>query len=111
MTITDITPEGLQHLVEEDSVVLFDVRSTSEFQSGHIKSSINIPVSEFIDQELKDEYKNSKIAIYCFSGTRSLMACNGLLSNYPNCEILHLNCGIKGWVEQGFEIQKLSDNT
>lgn len=51
-----------------------DVRSPGEFQSGHLKQAINIPLDEI--QERVEEFRglDGPIFCYCRSGARSAMA-------------------------------------
>ena len=51
-----------------------DVRTPSEYQSGHYKGAKNIPLQELQSRlsELGD--KNMPIVVYCASGMRSAMA-------------------------------------
>jgi phage shock protein E len=56
-----------------DGALLVDVRTPGEYQSGHVKGSINIPLDQLGNQLGK--LKNSKnIVVFCQSGTRSRMA-------------------------------------
>jgi len=67
-------------LVKEGAIIL-DVRSKGEYASGHIKSSINIPVDQLGNnlQKLKDKAK--PIITCCASGMRSASAKSILKSN------------------------------
>ena len=58
----------------EGGATLLDVRTTSEFASGHISGAINIPVHTLADrlEELGD--RNEPIVVYCRSGGRSARA-------------------------------------
>ena len=59
---------------------LVDVRTEQEFNSGHVKGSINIPVGTVIDNINK--FKNKQhIVVFCRSGNRSSMAKNILIKN------------------------------
>jgi len=59
--------------------LLLDVRSESEFASGHIPGSVNIPVDRLAAQAqvLK---KDKPVIVYCRSGMRS-MAAKNILDN------------------------------
>lgn len=54
--------------------MLIDVRTPSEFSSGHIQGAVNIPVTQ-IDARLPDlGEKSDPIVLYCHSGARSARA-------------------------------------
>jgi rhodanese-related sulfurtransferase len=57
-----------QTLLGEGALVV-DVRSESEFESGHAKDSINIPVHEIAAQI--DNLKNKVVILVCRSGMRA----------------------------------------
>jgi adenylyltransferase/sulfurtransferase len=61
--------------MNDDSVVLLDVRTLEERNHKHIKGSLHIPVSE-LSQKLKmlKKYRQKEIICYCHSGSRSFMA-------------------------------------
>lgn len=52
--------------------MLIDVRSSSEYQMGHVKGSINIPLPLIKDFNNPD--KNLPIRLYCKSGGRAAQA-------------------------------------
>lgn len=63
-------------------VVILDVRTKEEYNEGHIKNSINIPID---DIDTIDIEKNKTIYVYCASGNRSKMATNKLIDmGYTN---------------------------
>jgi rhodanese-related sulfurtransferase len=51
-----------------------DVRTTAEYQSGHIKGSINIPVDQIKSKVEQLKAKNKPVITCCKSGARSGMA-------------------------------------
>lgn len=59
---------------------IIDVRSKSEFQSGHIKGSVNIPL-DTINVNLSKFKKDKAIITCCASGMRSASAKSILKSN------------------------------
>ncbi len=59
---------------------IIDVRSTGEFQSGHLKNSINIPLDK-LSNNLGKLDKSKPIITCCASGMRSASAKNILKSN------------------------------
>jgi phage shock protein E len=70
-------------LVKQGAIIL-DVRSKGEFQSGHIKGSINIPV-DTLNSNFSKLKKDNTIITCCASGMRSASAKSILKSNgYTN---------------------------
>lgn len=61
-----------QQLVKEGAVIV-DVRSPGEFQGGHIKGSINVPLQS-IQSSLGKIPKNKTVITCCASGMRSASA-------------------------------------
>jgi rhodanese-related sulfurtransferase len=56
---------------------IIDVRETLEFMLGHVKGSINIPLSKLssdFEKATKGLNKNDEIIVYCMSGHRAGMA-------------------------------------
>lgn len=59
-------------LVEEGAIIL-DVRTREEFQSGHIKGALNIPVQNLSEKTNKLD-TNKVVITCCASGMRSASA-------------------------------------
>lgn len=66
-------------LVKQGAIIL-DVRSKGEYQGGHIKGSINIPV-DTLNNNLSKLKKDKPIITCCASGMRSASAKSILKSN------------------------------
>jgi phage shock protein E len=66
-------------LLSEGAIIL-DVRSPGEFVTGHIKGSINIPVSKLSENLNKLKSKSKPIITCCASGMRSASA-KGILES------------------------------
>ena len=67
-------------LVKQGAIIL-DVRTKSEYVSGHIKGSINIPVDQLSKNIGKLNDKKRPIITCCESGMRSASAKSILKSN------------------------------
>ncbi|WP_027383930.1 rhodanese-like domain-containing protein [Epilithonimonas caeni] len=70
-------------LLKEGAVIL-DVRSKSEYDGGHIKNSINIPVDQLQKNLSKLKDKNKPVITCCASGMRSASAKSILQNNGYN---------------------------
>jgi Rhodanese-related sulfurtransferase len=73
-------------LVKEGAVII-DVRTRAEYESGHIKNSVNIPLDQLPNNLNKLKNKNKSIITCCASGMRSasakaLLTSNGYLHVY-----------------------------
>jgi rhodanese-related sulfurtransferase len=66
-------------LVKQGAIIL-DVRSSGEFQSGHIKGAINISVNN-LENNLNKLKKGTPIITCCASGMRSASAKSILKAN------------------------------
>lgn len=73
-------------------VVIIDVRTESEYKSGHLKEAVNIPVGEIGSIEYD---KDTKIIVYCRSGSRSANAAK-VLSEMGYSKVLDMG-GIINW--------------
>ena len=58
--------------------MIIDVRTPDEFRSGHIKSSINIPLQTLSQKITTLKQKKKPIIAVCQSGGRSSMAVTAL---------------------------------
>lgn len=66
-------PTDFAALVKEGALIV-DVRTPGEFNSGHIKGSINIPLDNIQAKTAELKKKNKTIITCCRSGNRSGMA-------------------------------------
>ena len=81
--------------------LLVDVRSGSEFASGHIPGAINIPMEE-IEARLDDLDVNLPIILICQSGKRARMSAS--LLEPCQRQIAVLEGGTKAWIQAGLPV-------
>lgn len=73
-----------KELIKQGAIVL-DVRSKEEFEGGHVKGALNIPVDVLSSNLKKLGNKDTYIIACCASGSRSGMAKNILrAAGYDN---------------------------
>ncbi len=75
-----ISPEEAKEIMDNEEVIVLDVRTKSEYDQGHIEGSVLLPVDEIsskAEEVLKD--KKAKILVYCRSGNRSATAAKTLI--------------------------------
>lgn len=67
-----LTTEGAIEMMKKEEVIILDVRTKLEFDAGHIKGAINVPL-ESIDDKFSELFqdKNAYYMVYCRSGNRS----------------------------------------
>ncbi|MGE0567381.1 MAG: rhodanese-like domain-containing protein [Bacteroidia bacterium] len=64
----------------QNGAQIIDVRTKGEYQSGHIKGSVNIPLNE-LPNKLNKIKKDKAVITCCASGMRSASAKSILASN------------------------------
>ena len=65
---------------ETQGYVILDVRTLEEFEQGHIKNAVLLPVTDIAakaEEQLKD--KDQVLLVYCRSGRRSAQAAQALI--------------------------------
>jgi rhodanese-related sulfurtransferase len=95
-----ITVSQLQNRASGPAL-LVDVRSGSEFASGHIPGAVNIPMDQ-IEARLDDLDRNLPIVLICQSGKRARMTA-GLLDSCQR-QLSVLEGGTKAWIEAGLPV-------
>ena len=82
-----ISPEEAKENLDEDSeIVLLDVRTPSEYESGHIEDAVLLPLDQLNEKASEVIPDQEKIYyVYCRSGNRSATAAQLLVDmGYEN---------------------------
>lgn len=66
------TVSALKNLIAQSNPLLVDVRTASEYNSGHIPEAINIPLND-LTHHLDRIPTDKKTVLYCSTGYRSAM--------------------------------------
>jgi len=88
----------------DNNLILLDVRTVTEYLSGHIKNSINIPHVKLIQNiNLLDQYRDQPVVIFCRSGKRAQLVIDALIENKFD-QIIDLEGDILAWKTSGFPV-------
>ncbi len=81
-----ISAEEAKTIIDNEDVIILDVRTPEEYNSGHIENAVLLPVTEIPDKaEAVLADKEAKILVYCRSGNRSATAAKDLIKmGYTN---------------------------
>ena len=103
----DISPQqAVQLMSHEGGSLVLDVREDSEYQTGHIKDSIHIPMGSLASRvgEL-EKYKTKNVILGCRSGSRSGRACS-ILKKHGFEKIYNLRGGVSAWENDNLPMKK-----
>jgi len=114
--VTEIFPWDLEErYITNPSLLILDIREPYEFESMHIKDSINVPrgvletACEYDYEETVArlvQARDKEVVVACRSGNRSIFACEVMQKmGYKN--VVSLKTGLRGWSD--YE-QPLFDN-
>lgn len=101
-----ISVQDLEAVLTKDGVVLIDVREPYEYEETRIAGAVNIPMSTLMGHTdaLK---KKSVVYLYCFSGGRSLRACQTLQGAHVHA--INVEGGLHTWETKGFPVVRGRD--
>ena len=87
-----------------EPLVLLDVRTTEEFESGRIKNSINIPHEILLSNiDLVSEYNDEQLVVYCRSGKKASLVIEALEKNgFTN--VVDIEGDILAWSEANYPL-------
>ena len=96
--IQDLNPKEFKDYLLDNEVTLVDVREQWEFNICKINGAILMPMGE-IATTYVNLHKDSKIALYCHSGIRSMHVADFLLSQGFQ-SLANLQGGIDAWTQE-----------
>ncbi|MFH1087960.1 MAG: rhodanese-like domain-containing protein [Chloroflexota bacterium] len=100
--VVDIGVAEAKRMIDTDpDVIILDVRTREEYDSGHIDRAVLIPVSE-LERRTGELDRNKRILVYCRSGSRSRTASEILIrQGFLRDNMLG---GINAWVEAKYPV-------
>jgi len=101
-----LTPAAAVQLMNNEDVVLLDVREPGETAGGKIAKAIQIPVGALQTRigEL-EKHKDKTLLVYCKTGARSGGACKELGKSGFD-KVFSLNGGLMAWQEAHLPLSK-----
>ena len=104
--IEDVNTENFHQLIEKGDGIIIDVRTSQEFNSGHIIDATNIDFySDDFTDKLKIVRKDVPIYVYCRSGGRSSSAADKM-EKLGFTKVYNMIGGIGSWQSEGYETIK-----
>ncbi len=101
----------LEMLRQSKNPIIIDVRTTQEFNTGHIANALNIDyLADDFWEQIEKLSTNHDFLVYCRSGRRSIRTCT-LMRNggFDNKRIFNLEGGYERWVVDGFPQAEVSN--
>jgi len=84
--------------------ILIDVRTPTEFKAGHVRTAVNIPHADILDNiSLLDPYLEKDMIFYCHSGARAGKVTR-YLTELEYKGLYHLKGDFMGWQASKLEI-------
>lgn len=90
-----ITNEELEKKLEENNLVILDVRETEEFSEKHIPGAVLIPLGQ-LDERCNELDVDEQIYCICHSGARSNEACH-ILKRHGFKHVYNVVPGMSCW--------------
>jgi rhodanese-related sulfurtransferase len=99
--VIPISTEKVNEIIEKGKdYILLDVRTQEEYDSGHLKDAMLIPVDD-LEERINEVPEGKPIIVYCKSGMRSARAADILLNNGFS-PVYNMQGGIEKWRSDGF---------
>lgn len=100
---SDVTVSQAKAMIDSNpSLVVLDVRTQSEYDSGHIRNAKLIPHTE-LQTRLDELGINDEILVYCRTGFRSRIASQILVDN-DFLHVYNMLGGIIAWIDEGYPV-------
>ena len=93
----------------ERELVLLDVSTQSEYDSGQINNAINISHEKILESpELLAEYKDNQIVVFCRSGVRAGKVIQ-LLESLGFDDIIDIDGDMLAWSKAGYSVEIINE--
>ena len=99
-----VDTNGAVSLMDDDDLIILDVREEKERKVGFLSNDINIPMGQ-LKTKMDTLDKSKNILVYCKSGTRSDRIAD-ILSKNDFQKVSSLKGGFNAWLKADFPIEK-----
>jgi hydroxyacylglutathione hydrolase len=84
-------------------ITVIDVRGRAEWDAGHIRGALNIPLGYLVDR-LGQLPRETPVVLQCRSGARSAIA-TSLLQAHGLSNVVNLSGGLVAWEREGYPLE------
>jgi len=104
-----ITVDQYDVRIKDSNVVVLDVRTSGEFNTGHIKNALQADWTNRVQFDDRTQYldKNKTVYVYCQSGGRSNSAAEVLRKQ--GYTVVNLDGGLTAWKKAGKPVDGLTE--
>lgn len=103
-----VSMQTLLKKIEQDEIVLLDVRPEEEYKRGHIHRAISIPVEQ-LSNRVQELSERKPIVVYC-RGPFCIFADEAVdLLQKKNYQAVRMDKGYPDWEARGFPVEKSQD--
>jgi len=108
MSIKTVDASTLKQWIDNDEVLIIDVREPSEYESENIAEATLLPLGSITMSALPAANNARKLVLHCRSGKRSQFACEQLIEENSSLEVYNLEGGILEWIARGHPVNTSS---
>ena len=99
-----VDTNGAVSLMDDDELLIIDVREEKERKAGFLNNDLNIPMGQ-VKAKMDTLDKSKNILVYCKSGTRSDRIAD-ILSKNDFQKVSSLKGGFNAWLKADLPIQR-----
>ena len=99
-----VDTNGAVSLMDDDELIILDVREEKERTAGFLTNDLNIPMGQ-VKAKMDSLDKSKNILVYCKSGTRSDRIAD-ILSKNDFQKVSSLKGGFNAWLKADLPIQR-----
>ena len=99
-----VDTNGAVSLMDDDELIIIDVREEKERKAGFLSKDLNIPMGQ-VKAKMDSLDKSKNILVYCKSGTRSDRIAD-ILSKNDFQKVSSLKGGFNAWLKADLPIQR-----